>query len=519
MKFKLFITKPCVLILISAVLSALPLTFSSLFWLSWVSFAPFFYVIIKHSDDKLIRSLARGILFGIIYHVCIYYWFLEFCTPDYTGVTKIARIGFVTLCWLGISAVHGVLWCIPTVLSCLVAKKVKNPYLLCAVAVLGIIAAENLTQISELSFPWARVSLGLYSVPQLIQSASLFGIDGVDILILSVNSLLALSIVGTHKKRIAALSAAVAVFCVNLGFGFVRINTENNSGEINILTVQASVETSQKWSADGDKICYDIYSSLTKQNITADTDLIIWPESAVPKVYKSEKSLGKYTKISKELDTPLLVGILRKTDGIYTNNAALIDENGITDCYAKRQLVPFGEYMPYKRILSKVFPFLDNLNIVDEDCTAGTDTAVMKVKGGKIGNIICFESTYPDLYRQSVSDGAELIIEVTNDSWLGDSPAMRQHLAHGVFRSIENGRYLVRSANSGVSAVIDSRGRVLKALDPNVQGVICDTVYFSNESTLYTKTGDIIFPILALAVIIWYLVLLIASFNQKKNVP
>ena len=143
----------------------------------------------------------------------------------------------------------------------------------------------------------------------------------------------------------------------------------------------------------------------------------------------------------------------------------------------------------------------------------------MEVKGGKIGNIICFESTYPDLYRQSVSDGAELIIEVTNDSWLGDSPAMRQHLAHGVFRSIENGRYLVRSANSGVSAVIDSRGRVLKTLDPNVQGVICDTVYFSNESTLYTKTGDIIFPILALAVIIWYLVLLIASFNQKKDVP
>ena len=518
MKFNAFITKPCALIVASAVLSALPLTFKQLFALSLVSFTPLFYVIIKHSGDKLKHAFTSGFLFGFIYHICIYYWFLWFNTPDYSNLTKGFSVALIALAWFGISLVHGVLWCIPTVLSGLVAKRVKNHYLLCAVTVLGIVAAEKLTQISELSFPWARVSLGLYSVPQLIQSASLFGIDGIDIIILTVNALLALSIVSTNKKRIAALSMAVAVLGVNLAFGFVRINTENNSGEINIMTVQGSVETSQKWSADGDKSCYDIYSSLTKENTSDTTDLIIWPESAVPKVYKSEKSLSKYTKIAKELDTPILVGILRETDDIYTNNAALIDRSGVIDCYAKRQLVPFGEYMPYKNALSKLLPLLEDLNIIDEDYTSGTDTAVMEINGGKIGNIICFESAYPDLVRQSVSDGAELVIEVTNDSWLDDSPAMWQHLAQGVFRSIENSRYLVRSANSGVSAIIDSRGRVLKTLNPNVQGVICDTVYFSNESTLYTKTGDIIFPILALAVIIWYLLLLIISFKQKQKV-
>lgn len=515
MKFKSFIKRPCVLIVFSAVLSALPLTFSSLFWLSWVSFVPFFYVITKHSVNRLKYAFGRGFLFGITYHICVYYWFLDFRTPDYANLTKATSIAFLALCWLGISAVQGLLWCIPTVLSCLAAKKIKSGGLLCAISALGVIAAEKLTKLSELSFPWARISLGQYSVPQIIQSACLFGIDGVDMLILGVNALLTLGILCRSKKRITAISAAVLIFCANLGFGFARIADDKKCGEINILTVQGSVESDLKWSADGDKICYDTYSSLTKENLTDETELIIWPESAVPKVYKSENSLKKYVKLSKSLDTPLLVGVLRKQDGTFTNNAVLIDGEGVENSYAKRRLVPFGEYMPYKNVLSKIFPFLDNLNIIDDDYTAGSDTAITEINGGSIGNIICFESIYPSLYRQSVADGAELIIEVTNDSWLGNSPAMRQHLAHGVFRSVENGRFLVRSANSGVSAIIDSRGRVLKKLGPNVKGVISDTVYLNDEVTLYTKTGDIVFPVFSAAVILRCVLLL---FKLKHKI-
>lgn len=141
----------------------------------------------------------------------------------------------------------------------------------------------------------------------------------------------------------------------------------------------------------------------------------------------------------------------------------------------------------------------------------------MQINGGTIGNIICFESIYQNLVRQSVSDGAELIVEVTNDSWLKDSPAMWQHLAHGVFRSIENGRYIVRSANSGVSAIIDDHGRILQTLEPNKQGVISDTVYFTDTETVYTKIGDVIFYVYLISVFLWFAILIIIKIRSVKS--
>ena len=513
MKLKEFFTKPCVLIIVSAILSALPLTFSQLFFISWVSFIPLFYIVINRSSDKFRFALGRGFLFGFIYHLCIYYWFLWFYPLDFAGLSGGASVAVVLLAVVGISAVHGALWCIPFII-CYIARKISNnQFLLTFAAIIGIISAEKLTSVSELSFPWARLSLGQYEATALIQSASIFGIDGVDMLILTVNALLTICIISRSKKRTLAAIAAVGIFVANLGFGIIRINTAKVDNAINIMTVQGSVEQSEKWSDDGDEVCYDVYSSLTKENITDSTDLVLWPESAVPKVYKNEGSLKQYKKLSKEIDTPIIAGVLLRNGGSHTNNAALITKDGVEESYAKRQLVPFGEYMPYQTTLSKLFPVLTDLNIIEDDYVSGNSTAVMDVKGGKIGSMICFESTYPKLTRQSTLDGAELLVEVTNDSWLKDSPAMHQHLAHGVFRSIENGRYLVRSANSGISAVIDNRGKVLKTLAPNVQGVIKDTVYFSDEQTLYTVTGDILFPLCCVTVLVWIIILYIKKIK------
>ncbi len=510
------IFNPIFLIVISAVLSALPLTFSDFWIVSWVSFIPFFYVTIKHSHTKIYKLFLYGFLFGFLYHLCVYYWFLAFYPLDFANLTKGSSVAVVMLAWFGISFLHGILWCIPTLLCGLTSKVIKNPVFLCAEAILGIIITEKITQLGELSFPWARISLGQYKATALIQTASIFGIDGVDLIILAFNALITLSLTLTFRRK-TALFSACAIFVANLTFGLINLNNEyEKTGEINILTVQGSIEQEVKWGSDGNTVCFDTYSSITKENITPDTDLVIWPESAVPKVYKTEKSLNKYKKLSKKLEVPILVGILQKKNGVYTNNSALIDKNGIQAAYSKRQLVPFGEYTPYYNTFSKTFPFLKELNIIDEEYTAGTDTAIMKTENGNIGNIICFESIYQNLVRQSVSDGAELIVEVTNDSWLKDSPAMWQHLAHGVFRSIENGRYIVRSANSGVSAIIDDHGRILQTLEPNKQGVISDTVYFTNTETVYTKIGDTVFYVYLISVFLWFAILIIIKIRSVK---
>ncbi len=517
MKIKNLLTKPFVLLFFSAVLSALPLTFSNLFLISWVSFVPLFYVIIKNSGDKLRYAFGRGLLFGFIYHICVYYWFIWFYPMDYVNLTKGSSVAVVCLAWFGISTVHGALWCIPFV-CCHFAKKIsKNPLLLSLTALIGIIATQKITGLGELSFPWVRVSLGQYKATALIQSASLFGAEGVDILILSINALIAVALLTNNKKRLVSFSVAAALFCANLGFGLVRLHGAPVGQDFTIMTVQASVTQNEKWDSNGDKICLKAYTELTKENITDNVDLILWPESAVPKIYKNAGALKDYKKLSKELDTPILAGIILKTASGNTNNAILINADGPQNIYNKRQMVPFGEYMPYKSLLSSLFPSLTELNIIEDDYVGGTSAEIMTVNGGKIGNIICFESIYPHLTRQSTLDGAELMIELTNDSWLETSPAMYQHLSHGVFRSIENGRYLVRSANSGISAVIDSRGNIKSQLNINERGVITDTVQFIEKQTIYTQTGNLIFPSLLIVALIWLVIILIKKIKTVNR--
>ena len=515
MKIKNLIKKPWFLIITSAVLSALPLTFESLFLLSWVSFVPLFYLIFSSKCNKWRTCIGRGFLFGFIYHACIYYWFLWFYPLDFAGLSRGGSLAVVALAWFGISAVHGILWCIPFLLCRLARKVNENPLFLAIVFILGIIATQKITAMSELSFPWTRISLGQYKATALIQVASLFGVDGVDILILLINALITLCVIHPPQKRKITAIVAAAIFLVNLAFGIIRLNVTSTKGKLKVLSVQGSVPQSEKWASGGDKTCLDVYTNLTKENITDDIDVIIWPESAVPKVYKNENSLKQYKKLSAELNTPLIAGVLLQNDGNYTNNAVLINREGVITNYAKRQLVPFGEYMPYQEALSSIFPVLTELTFeIETDYVPGKDTAIMEVDGGKIGSIICFESIYPELSRQSVLDGAEALVEVTNDSWLKDSPAMSQHLAHGVFRSIENGRYLVRSANSGISAVIDTRGNIVTSLDVNERGVINETIYFSDETTLYTLTGDILFPICFISLLVYSIVVFI---KRKKT--
>lgn len=515
MNIKSFVTRPKTLLFTSAILSALPLTFGNLFLLSWVSFVPLFYLIFNHSGDKWRTCFGRGFLFGFVYHVCIYYWFLWFYPLDFAGLGSAGSLAVVALAWFGISAVHGILWCVPFLLCRAAQKLNKKPLFLSAICILGIMCAQKITAFSELSFPWTRLSLGQYKAPVLIQSASLWGIDGIDMLILVINALIALCLVYPKEKRKITAITAVAIFTLNLIFGIIRINTESNISELNVLSVQGSISQSDKWASDGDKICFDTYSRLTKENISDDTDVVLWPESAVPKVYRNEGSLKQYKNLSAEIDTPILAGVLLRNTGEHTNNAVLVSADGVQKNYAKRQLVPFGEYMPYQDALSKIFPVLTELNIIEDDYVSGSDTVIMEIGDGKVGNIICFESIYPSLARQSTRDGAQALFEVTNDSWLKDSPAMKQHLAHGVFRSVENGRYLVRSANSGISAIIDSRGRVVSQLDADEQGIISGTVYFSNEQTLYTILGNVLFPAYCGTVLLWIILILIKRKNRR----
>ena len=497
-RFCIIFKKPYALLALSALCAALPLTVPVLFPLSWVAFIPFFLVILRSSERGSFRgALAQGVFFGSLYHALVYFWFLWLYPLDFAGLDRFASVFVVMLAWLGISLVHGALFAIPTLLCRAASRKIRNRPFLLFTAMIGILLAEWIPTLSDLAFPWVRLSLGHYKAPILIQFASVFGIYGVDFLLLAFSALITLALSSDdRKRRLALFLSAILLFTSNLLFGALRLSNVEDGETITVSSIQGCVLSGEKWSGQG---ALDTFVDLTRR--APDSDLILWPESAVPvNLATYPELLEEYQALSEKLDTPIMMGCFWKLEGKTSNSVILLDENSVSDVYSKRHLVPFGEKMPYRPLLSRLLPILEEINMLSSDLAMGDGSVVIEGEKGSMGSIICFESLFPELTRQSVQDGAELIVLVTNDSWYKDSPGVWQHLAHAVFRSVENSRSTARCANSGVSAFIDSRGRIKSLLGPLEKGVLTDCISFSEEKTVYTSVGDLLLPCL---VVLW----------------
>jgi apolipoprotein N-acyltransferase len=165
--------------------------------------------------------------------------------------------------------------------------------------------------------------------------------------------------------------------------------------------------------------------------------------------------------------------------------------------YRKMHLVPFGEYVPMKRLLFFAAPLVEAVS----DFSAGESAVLMPIDGHPISTAICYEIVYPDLVRRFVGAGSELLTTITNDAWFGDTAAPYQHFAQASMRAIENGRYLVRAANTGISGVVDPYGRVIVQSRIFEPAVVTGTVYYRTERTLYTRIGDVFAYFAALATV------------------
>jgi apolipoprotein N-acyltransferase len=171
------------------------------------------------------------------------------------------------------------------------------------------------------------------------------------------------------------------------------------------------------------------------------------------------------------------------------NAAALIRSDGSWgETYAKIHLVPFGEYVP----LGPVLGFVNRLaQGAIGDFLPGTSTLVVRAGGARVGTAICYEMIFPELVREFTAGGAELLANLTNDAWFGDSAGPYQHLQMAAFRAIENRRFLIRAANTGISAIVDPTGRVVARLDLDRSGVLIGEVAPRRERTFYARHGDV----------------------------
>lgn len=344
--------------------------------------------------------------------------------------------------------------------------------------ILEIIAVFTLADmmpsfLGPLSFPWGRLGVILTPTPELIQIASITGAVGVTAIIVTVNILLAKLV---QERRPRYLGIAVFVVCTNYIYGSVALkNPIEQRDSLQVSAIQGGIGSMGKWQATTDETM-ERYFSLCQEAVDQGGELLILPETAFPMTLKGEV-LDRLLAFSRENQAEMVVGgFFQEEDGKLYNSLVNL-RNGTR--YHKQNLVPYGEFVPFARF----FGHTNNLSF-------GEEISLIQTEGATVGAMICYDSIFSPIMRQSVKKGASLLVVSSNDSWFEHTPALYQHHAHGIMRAVESHRYLVRSANTGITSVIDPYGRVIDTYPPYSSGVLTAEVFPQSNITPYVKFGD-----------------------------
>jgi apolipoprotein N-acyltransferase len=238
------------------------------------------------------------------------------------------------------------------------------------------------------------------------------------------------------------------------------------------------------------------YLSLSRQAIGDGADVVIWPEASTPFSFDANAPLAAPVRaLAAETRRPFIIGSDQFVPGAngeperYYNAAVLVGPDGRSrEWYRKMKLVPFGEYVPLQSLLFFVAPLVEAVS----NFSAGTDALVFDADGRRVSVAICYESVYPSLAREFVQNGSQLLATITNDAWFGRSSAAYQHFQQGAIRAVEQGRFVVRAANTGISGAVDPYGRVLAATALFEPIAVTVDVRLLTHRTIYSYTGDVV---------------------------
>jgi len=375
--------------------------------------------------------------------------------------------------------------------------------LLAVVAALSV--AEWLRGHLLSGFPWNLPGYAADASAALAQTASVTGIYGLTMLVL-VWSLIPAMLWrpgGRPAFRLAAVSLVALGLCWAGGTWRLSGQGPGLRDDVSVSIVQASIPQTMKWKRERRDDILARYLDLTARVRTdgaSGRPVIIWPETALPDLVAELPDLRQQIADGLPPDGVLIFGAIRRepAPGGFMqvfNSVLVIDKAGsMTVAYDKHRLVPFGEFLPFESVLAPLG--LRKLVPVPLSFTAGRAPAPVAIAGlpGFLA-LICYEAIFPLAASVSASR-VEWLVNVTNDAWFGTSAGPAQHLAQARFRSIEQGIPLLRAANTGISAVIDSRGNVLKRLDLGVVGVLTTPLPRPAGPTLYGRFGDKIFVLL-----------------------
>ncbi len=355
------------------------------------------------------------------------------------------------------------------------------------------IAAEYLRSQGELGFPWASLAYSLYNHPVLIQGASVAGMWGVGLWVVCVNGLALKAVLSRRRGTRAAWAIAAAVL-VLAGYVYGRgaIRDLAPAENLRAALIQPNVPVEVKWDPERKSEIIERLVDMTLR-APAPLDIVVWPETAVPSLLLWDpETLSAVRRVAAQKGVPIVTGfphVERGEDGkrrSYNSAIMVMPDGSLSERYDKIHLVPFSERFPFQ----DVFPFINSVDFGQSDFTPGRKYVVFETSAGKFGVLICFESLFPEISRRLVRDGAEFLLNITNDAWFGKSQAPLQHASMAVFRAVEHRIGIGRAANTGISMFIDRCGRMQESTELFTERVVVGPIEKRAGTTFYTRHGD-----------------------------
>lgn len=479
--------------------------------LSWFALVPILLAI-RNSDWK--ESLWLGFVTGIIYFGGIMYWIMI--------LVPFSTIFWVTLGYLVLSlylACYVFLWTVSVnFISGNWLKRLDTGSFEYKLAYIFLVALswtglEVLRGYIVSGLPWASLGYTQWANIPIIQIASIFGVYGVTFIIALINASIAVFIgdIRNWRSSLKSMVFSIGIFVVCLIYGLIVLSNSLVGEKIKVALIPGNIKQKDKMASWGDKSgwIFDKYIDITYKAIDKKPDLIVWPETAVPQLmFPESQEYDKIKFLLSRWNTYMLMGAISYEltyPGYKVYNSAFVldPKGGIIDKYDKIHLVPISESFPFKQYLPEK---IRSLVVGISDFDSGDMYTVFSTPFANIGVPICFESVFPQISRQFIYSGANVIGIITNDSWFIGTFAAEQHFSMAPFRAVENRTSVFRCANYGISCIIDPYGRVIQKLDPkdNEDGYLVGDVGIYQSGTFYTKYGDYL-PWTCLVVLVFFI--------------
>lgn len=486
---------------ISGVLMALAFPGIELSLLAWVALVPLCLVVFLPRRKRDMAALFAS--FSLGFYLTLLYWFLWMHPLTWLGFSEFQSQAIVIVALLGSNFLLMLQWVVFGFIFGWMTQPWGKAHWKHAVALaLGWTTMEWITSLGAFGFTWGNLALSQYETLPMLQIIDVVGSYPLAALIVGVNAAIALALRAQYAKPFAIkhwapVGVALVPVVGSLAYGLVRLGDPLPETNFSVEIVQGNIYGGDKFAKGREALDKTVGKYLALSDQHADTDLVLWPETAMPLYLRND--MPTYEKLRSVADRQNRYYMFGTLDWegqppemkLFNAVTAFGPEGQPMGFDYKRHLVPFGEYVPGRNLLPK--PLMEAaglINILGMDYAPGVDPHLFQFPFAKIGAGVCYDGIFPDAIRPTVLKGAEVLALVTNDAWYKDTTAPRVLLAHAVLRAVENKRYVLRAANTGISSVITPKGNTQGRTPVYQDATLVGRAAPMRELTVYTRFGD-----------------------------